>query len=62
MIADLLLQRRRRHRLEAELGESQQLIELAASAGELGLWSRNLTDGKVLGQCTHAFSVWFRRA
>jgi two-component system, LuxR family, sensor kinase FixL len=47
MIIDLLLQRRRRHRLEAELGESQQLIELAASAGELGLWSRNLTDDRV---------------
>ena len=47
MIADLLLQRCRRRRVEAELRENQQLMELAASAGELGLWSRNLTDGKV---------------
>ena len=47
MIGDLLLQRWRRRRVEAELRESQQLMELAASAGELGLWSRNLTDGKV---------------
>jgi PAS domain S-box-containing protein len=47
MIAGLLLQRSRRRRAETELLESQQLMELAASAGELGLWSRNLTDGDV---------------
>ncbi len=47
MIGDLLLQRRRRRRIEAELRENQELMELAASAGELGLWSRNLTDDKV---------------
>ena len=47
MIGDLLLQRWRRRRVEAELRENQELMELAASAGELGLWSRNLTDGKV---------------
>src|SRR5688572_13634955 len=47
MIGDLLLQRRRRRRVEAELRENQELMELAASAGELGLWSRNLSDDKV---------------
>jgi PAS domain S-box-containing protein len=47
MIVDLLLHRRRRRRIEAELQESQQLTELATSAGELGLWSRNLTTGDV---------------
>jgi two-component system sensor kinase FixL len=47
MIADLLLQRRRRRRIESELQESRQLMELAAGAGELGLWSRNLTTGEI---------------
>ena len=47
MIGDLLLQRCRRRRVEAELRENQELMELAANAGELGLWSRNLTDGTV---------------
>jgi PAS domain S-box-containing protein len=47
MIADLLLQRRRRHRIEAVLRESQQLMELATSAGDLGLWSRDLTNDDV---------------
>jgi PAS domain S-box-containing protein len=47
MIFDLLIQRRRRQRVEAELRESQQLMELATSAGELGLWSRKVTDGHV---------------
>ena len=36
MIGDLLLQRWRRRRVEAELRENQQLMELAASAGEVG--------------------------
>ncbi len=40
MIVDLLLQRRRRRRVEAELRQNQELMELATSAGELGLWSR----------------------
>jgi PAS domain S-box-containing protein len=47
MIVDLLLQRRRRRQVERELRESQQLMELATNAGELGLWSRDLTDGGV---------------
>jgi PAS domain S-box-containing protein len=47
MIFDLLLQRRRRRGVESELRENQQLMELATSAGELGLWSRDLTSGKV---------------
>jgi PAS domain S-box-containing protein len=47
MIFDLLLQRRRRRGVEAELRDSEQLMELATSAGELGLWSRDLRNGKV---------------
>jgi PAS domain S-box-containing protein len=47
MIADLLLQRRRRRRVEAELRENQDLMDLAASAGELGLWSRDVKTGVV---------------
>ena len=47
MIVDLLLQYRRRRRIEAELRESQQLMELATGAGELGLWSRDLKSGDI---------------
>jgi len=47
MIATLLVQRRRRRRIQAELRESQQMMELAAGAGELGLWSRDLKHGEV---------------
>jgi PAS domain S-box-containing protein len=47
MIADLLFQHRRRRRMEAVLQESQQLMELATSAGDLGLWSRDLTNNDV---------------
>ena len=46
MIASLMLQRARRRRTEAELSESQQLMELA-NAGGLGLWSRDLEKGEV---------------
>ena len=47
MIVDLLLERRRRRQIAAVLKESQDLMELATSAGELGLWSRDLTTGDV---------------
>ena len=47
MIIDLLLQHRRRARVQAELQESKELMELATNAGELGLWSRELTGGDV---------------
>jgi PAS domain S-box-containing protein len=47
MIVDLFVQRRRLHRVQSVLRESQQLMELATSAGELGLWSRDLTDGDI---------------
>jgi PAS domain S-box-containing protein len=47
MIVDLLLQHRRRRRMQTELRESQQLMELASSAGDLGLWSRDLKSGDI---------------
>jgi len=47
MIVQLLLQHRRRRLMQAELREGRQLMELATSAGEVGLWSRNLTDGSL---------------
>jgi PAS domain S-box-containing protein len=47
MIGDLLLERRRRRRTEAELRESRELMELATTAGDLGLWSRDLKTGDV---------------
>jgi two-component system, LuxR family, sensor kinase FixL len=47
MIFDLLLQRRRRRGVEVELRDSEKLIELATSAGALGLWLRDLKNGKV---------------
>jgi signal transduction histidine kinase len=47
LIASLVVQRRRRRRAQDALCESQQLIELATGAGELGLWSRDLTGGHV---------------
>ena len=42
LIANLLLHRRRRRLSEARLQENQDLMDLAAIAGELGLWSRDL--------------------
>ena len=47
LIVDFLRQRRRRRRIQAELQTSQELMELATSAGELGLWSRDLKTGKL---------------
>jgi PAS domain S-box-containing protein len=47
MIIDLLLERRRRQRAQTELHESQQLVELATTAGELGLWWRDLHNGEI---------------
>jgi len=41
LIFGLLLHRARRRRAEGELRESQQLLDLATSANELGLWARN---------------------
>jgi PAS domain S-box-containing protein len=45
LISGLLLQRARRRRAESELRESQQLMELATSANELGLWVRDPEQG-----------------
>src|SRR5499433_745445 len=42
LIAGLLLQHARRRRAEAELRESQEFMDLSTSAGELGLWARDL--------------------
>jgi PAS domain S-box-containing protein len=47
MILDLLLERRRRRGTEAELRDSREMVELAATAGDLGLWSRDLKTGEV---------------
>ena len=45
LIAGLLLHRARRRRAEAELRQSQEFMELSTSAGELGLWVRDLQQG-----------------
>src|SRR5262245_17893524 len=42
LIGGLLLQRTRRRRAEAELRESQEFMDLSTTAGELGLWARDL--------------------
>ncbi|HEY1234138.1 MAG TPA: PAS domain S-box protein, partial [Candidatus Binatia bacterium] len=47
IIADLLIERRRRARIQADLKENQQMIELATSAGGLGLWAREVSDGNI---------------
>src|SRR4051794_13798561 len=47
VIVDILVERRQRLRIQAELGESHRIIELAASAGELGLWARDLGSGAI---------------
>ena len=45
LILGLLLHRARRRRAEAELRESQEFMEISTSAGELGLWVRDLERG-----------------
>ena len=45
LIVGLLLHRARRRQAEAELRESQEFMELSTSAGELGLWVRDLERG-----------------
>ena len=45
MIVDLLVQRARRRRAESKQRETQEIMELAASAGELGLWMRDPKGG-----------------
>jgi PAS domain S-box-containing protein len=78
LIVDLLVQRRHRRRTETELRENQQelrenqqelrenqqLMELAASAGELGLWSRDLRTGNVWtnGQMRSLFRLEDKKA
>jgi len=52
IIVDFLLERRRRVRTQAELEESREIMELAASAGELGLWARDLKSGEVWASAT----------
>jgi formate hydrogenlyase transcriptional activator len=45
LIVGLLLHRARRLRAERELRESREFMELSTSAGELGLWVRDLQQG-----------------
>ena len=47
LIVGLLLHRARRRRAEAQLRESQEFMELSTSAGELGLWVRDLEGGEL---------------
>ena len=47
LIVGLLLQRARRRRAEGRLRESQEFMELSTSAGELGLWVRDLEGGEL---------------
>lgn len=42
LIAGLVFSRIRRRRVEAALRENQELMELSTTAGELGLWVRDL--------------------
>jgi PAS domain S-box-containing protein len=46
LIFGLLLHRARRRRAERELGQSQQLLDLATDANELGLWARSPEHGE----------------
>jgi formate hydrogenlyase transcriptional activator len=45
LIVGLILQRARRRQAQAELRESREFMELSTSAGELGLWVRDLQQG-----------------
>ena len=45
LIVGLLLHRARRRRAESNLRETQEIMDLAASAGELGLWMRDPERG-----------------
>jgi PAS domain-containing protein len=47
LITGLVLNRIRRRRVEAELRENQELMEMATSAGGLGLWARDLNGDDV---------------
>ena len=47
MIADLLLERARRRRAQTELDESEQRMDLAASAADLGLWVWDIVRDQV---------------
>src|SRR5262245_28972426 len=47
LIFGLLLQREHRRRAEAELRESQEFMDLSTSAGELGLWARDLKGSEL---------------
>ncbi|MGH7928637.1 MAG: ABC transporter substrate binding protein, partial [Candidatus Binatia bacterium] len=60
IIIDLLVEHRRRRRTQKELQESQELIELATSAGELGLWWRDLRNGELWGNLPIRILFGFR--
>ncbi|HXV84147.1 MAG TPA: ATP-binding protein, partial [Candidatus Binatia bacterium] len=46
LIFGMLLQKTRRRRAESDLRDSQQLLDLAASANQLGLWARDPEQGE----------------
>ncbi|MGH7930661.1 MAG: PAS domain-containing sensor histidine kinase, partial [Candidatus Binatia bacterium] len=54
------MEHRRRRRTQKELQESQELIELATSAGELGLWWRDLRNGELWGNLPIRILFGFR--
>jgi len=57
-ILALIVQRRRRRRIKMALQRSQQFIELATGAAELGFWSRDL-NGTANGNGNgHGSAVW----
>jgi formate hydrogenlyase transcriptional activator len=58
-IVGLLLHRARRRRAERQLLESQQFMELSTSAGDLGLWVRDLERGELWANLRMRFLFGF---
>ena len=51
-IAGLVVSRMRRRRAEVKLQETQEFMDLATSAGALGLWARDLQNGNFSANAT----------
>ena len=47
LIVGLFIHRARRRSAESKLRENQEIMDLAASAGELGLWARDVAQGHI---------------